>query len=62
MTDEKRVLDALCHALETEIADFVRETITLEYRIAEATRQHRKRSHLIRFRQVSKALEIAVAA
>jgi hypothetical protein len=49
-------------ALEAEIADFVRERITIEYRIAEATRQHRKRSHLVRYRQLAKAAEIAEAA
>jgi hypothetical protein len=54
--------EAIMYALEAEIADFVRETITLEYRIAEATRQHRKRSHLVRYRQLAKAAEIAEAA
>jgi hypothetical protein len=51
--------DAEIRAIEPAIADLVREEFSLENRIARATRQHRKRSHLIRFRQVAKAMEIA---
>jgi hypothetical protein len=54
--------EAIMYALEAEIADFVREEFSLENRIARATRQHRKRSHLIRYRQIAKAAEIAEAA
>ena len=54
--------EAIMYALEAEIADFVREYFSLENRIERATRWRQKRSHLIRYRQVAKALEIAEAA
>lgn len=62
MTDEKRSFDAIAYALEADIADFVREHITVEYRLALAIRQHRRRSHLIRYRQLAKAKELEEAA
>lgn len=63
-----RQTEALAGALEVEIIEEIQNDIknhirfTLEYRIEQARRLHKKRSHLIRFRQLAKAQELSEAA
>lgn len=62
MTMDNRHDEAIALAMEVEIGELVRETVTPEYRIAWARKQHRRRAHLIRHRALAKAAEIAEAA
>ena len=50
--DCKRNLDAQLYAVDAAIADFVREEITLEYRIFWKRKRHERSSHLVRYRQI----------
>jgi hypothetical protein len=45
--------------VEADVADFVRKTITIEYRIASKRRHHERSSHLVRYRQIEKVNQIA---
>ena len=55
----KRNFDAIAYALEADIADFVREEITIDYRIAWKRRRHERSSHLVRYRQIDLVNTIA---